>query len=157
MSDRAQAAGDDDRAQRRAGADDAASDPVQLSWSVMRELVLDHDRRHEIAEALGLSFARVRSLKYIAEQPLTLRALADRLQTDPPYATRIVDDLEQLRLVARTADPRDRRAKLVSATAEGKRIAARASELLDVPPAGLRTLAPDDLATLARILSQLAR
>jgi DNA-binding MarR family transcriptional regulator len=133
------------------------SDSVQHSWRVMRDLVLDHDRRHEIADALGLSFARVRALKEIAQDPLTLRELAAQLQTDPPYATRIVDDLEQLGLVARSTDPRDRRAKLVSLTAAGEVLARRARELLDVPPAGLRELPAEELATLARILSRLER
>jgi DNA-binding MarR family transcriptional regulator len=130
---------------------------VLAAWRAMRGLVLDNDRRREVSEALGLSFARVKALRAVAElpQPLTLRALAAHLQTDPPYATRIVDDLEQLGLVARAADPRDRRAKLVEATAEGRALARRAEALLERPPAPLAALDGDRAARLARLLETL--
>lgn len=136
---------------------DRDSELASESWRLMRELVLDHDRRRDIAETLGISFARVRALKRISDGPLTLRELAGELQTDPPYATRIVDDLEQAGLVARSADERDRRVKRVSLTAAGEALAGRAAQLLDVPPARLQELGDDDLATLVRILSRLER
>lgn len=136
----------------------AHDDDVAAAWRAMRGLVLDNDRRREVAETLGLSFARVKALRAVAElpPPLTLRALAQHLQTDPPYATRIVDDLEQLGLVARAADPRDRRAKVVEATAEGRALARRAAELLERPPAALRALDPASAASLAQLLARLA-
>ncbi|HST42558.1 MAG TPA: MarR family transcriptional regulator [Conexibacter sp.] len=131
------------------------SEDAARAWAAMRALVLDDDRRREVTEAVGLSFARVRALRALAAEPLTLRALATALQTDAPYATRIVDDLEQLGLVERSVDPRDRRAKLVAATAAGAERARAAQRLLDRPPAALRALPPQELATLARILARL--
>lgn len=144
--------GDDARA---LGADVPADDDAARVWRTLRALVLDDDRRREVMEATGLSFARVRALRAIAAAPLTLRELATALRTDPPYATRIVDDLEQLGLVQRGTDPRDRRAKLVAATAEGAERAGVAERLLDRPPAALRGLPPEELARLARILARL--
>ena len=76
------------------GADD---DLARRAWRAMSDVVLDHDRKDAVSEALGLSFARVRALRRLAAEPLTLRALADRLAADPPYVTLIVDDLREAR------------------------------------------------------------
>ena len=129
------------------------SGPAGDSWRAMRELVLGHDRREAVADALGLSFARVRALLKLAVRPATLRELAALLGTDAPYATVIVDDLEARGYVVRTVDARDRRAKLVSLTDAGRAAAAEAQRLLDEPPAALRALPADDLAALSRILA----
>jgi DNA-binding MarR family transcriptional regulator len=123
----------------------------------MSDVVLDHDRKVAVSEALGLSFARVRALRRLAEAPHTLRALAARLAADPPYVTLIVDDLEQRGLVRRTPHPDDRRSKLVQLTAAGRAAAARADAILDEPPAALRDVPAEDLAALLRVLERLAR
>ena len=135
----------------------ADSDLARRAWRAMSDLVLDHDRKDAVSAALGLSFARVRALRRLAAEPLTLRALADRLAADPPYVTLIVDDLQKRGLVARTAHPEDRRAKLVALTAAGRAAAARADAILDEPPAALRDVPAADLAALLRVLERLAR
>ena len=127
------------------------------AWRAMSDVVLGHDRKLAVSEALGLSFARVRALRRLAAQPLTLRALADRLAADPPYVTLIVDDLEQRGLVQRTPHPEDRRAKLVQLTEAGRAAAARADEILDDPPAALLDVPAEDLAALLRVLARMAR
>ena len=106
----------------------ADADLARRAWRAMSDLVLDHDRKVAVSEALGLSFARVRALRRLAAEPLTLRALAERLAADPPYVTLIVDDLEERGLVQRTPHPEDRRAKLVQLTAAGRAAAARADD-----------------------------
>jgi DNA-binding MarR family transcriptional regulator len=131
-------------------------DLVRRAWRAMSDIVLDHDRKVEVSEALGLSFARVRALRRLAVQPHTLRALAEQLLADPPYITLIVDDLEQRGLVQRTPHPEDRRAKLVQLTAAGRVAAARADAILDEPPAALRDAPAEDLADLLRVLERLA-
>jgi len=135
----------------------ADEDLARRAWSAMSEIVLDHDRKAAVSEALGLSFARVRALRRLAAQPLTLRALADKLAADPPYVTLIVDDLETRGLVQRTPHPGDRRSKLVQLTAAGRTAAARADAILDEPPAALRDVPAEDLAALLRVLDRLAR
>ena len=72
------------------------------------DLVLDHDRKIAVSEALGLSFARVRALRRLTDEPLTLRALWPIAWRHPPYVTFIVDDLEERGLVRRRPHPRDR-------------------------------------------------
>jgi DNA-binding MarR family transcriptional regulator len=134
----------------------ADEDLARRAWRAMSDIVLDHDRKVEVAEALDLSFARVRALRRLAMEPHTLRALAERLAADPPYVTLIVDDLEKRGLVQRTPHPEDRRAKVVALTAAGRTAAARADAILDEPPAALRDAPAEDLAALLRVLERLA-
>ncbi|HEY1449470.1 MAG TPA: MarR family transcriptional regulator [Solirubrobacteraceae bacterium] len=127
------------------------------AWRAMSDVVHDHDRKLAVSQALGLSWARVLTLRRLVTQPHTLRALAEWLTADPPYVTLIVDDLEQRGLVRREPHPEDRRAKLVTLTAAGRTAAARAEAILDEPPAVLRELPAKDLATLLRVLERMRR
>jgi DNA-binding MarR family transcriptional regulator len=129
------------------------TDAAVRVWDRMRELVLDNDRRREVVDALGMSFVKAKALRRIAARPMTMRELAEELLTDRPYATVLVDDLEQRGLVARTVHPDDRRRKIVSATDAGLAAAATASKILSVPPSSLLALRPADLATLDTILA----
>lgn len=132
------------------------ADPAGVAWRAMSALVLDQDRKLAVSEALGLSFARVRALRRLAAAPLTLRALADALNADPPYVTLMVDDLVERGLVMRQPHPHDRRAKLVSLMPPGHAAVAEANRILDEPPAVLRDLPPGDLAVLAGVLGRLS-
>jgi len=138
---------------------DAEPDLARRAWRAMSDVVLDHDRKLAVSEALGLGFARVRALQRLAAQPPdaqphTLSALAERLAADPPYVTLIVDDLEQRGLVQRIPHPTDRRAKLVQLTQAGRAAAARADAIQDEPPPALRAVPEKDLAALLRILER---
>jgi DNA-binding MarR family transcriptional regulator len=124
-------------------------------WLRMSDLVLDHERRREVADALGVSFGRARAVRRVARRPMSMSELAVSLGIDKPNATVVVDDLEALGLVRRRPHPTDRRAKLVEATREGKRLARRADEILGTPPPSLHTLSDEDLQTLGRILASL--
>lgn len=136
------------------GRSDADRETLWRAWAVMSELVLEHARRREVADAVGISFGRVRALRRVARSPVTMRDLAARLDIDAPYATVVIDDLERLGLVKRKPHPADRRAKLVVATPRGAAAAARADRILGEPPAGLAALPPASIAQLARILDQ---
>jgi DNA-binding MarR family transcriptional regulator len=125
-------------------------------WRDLLTLVHErHDRRKEVCEALDLSFVRIKALRRLAGAPLTMRELAGRLQTDAPYTTLVVDDLEKRGLVRREPHPADRRAKLVTATDLGRAEAARAEDILSAPPPQMLALSPEDLSTLARIVARL--
>jgi DNA-binding MarR family transcriptional regulator len=134
----------------------ADADLARRAWRAMSDVILDHDRKVAVSEALGLSWTRVLALRRLAAQPLTLRALAERLAADPPYVTLMVDDLEKRKLVQRMPHPEDRRAKLVRLTAAGRAAAARADAILDEPPAALRDVPDEELAALLRVLERLA-
>jgi DNA-binding MarR family transcriptional regulator len=134
---------------------DADTDPARRAWRAMSDIVLDHDRKVAVSQALDLSWARVRALQRLAVQPQTLRSLAALLAADPPYATLIVDDLEERGLAQRIPHPDDRRAKLVQLTAAGRVAAVRAQAMLDEPPAVLLDLPPEELADLVGTLERL--
>jgi DNA-binding MarR family transcriptional regulator len=123
------------------------------AFDAMSRLVLDNDRRREVSEAVGLSFGRLRTLRRIVDRPLAMGDLATLLNVDPPNLTAMVDDLERLGLVQRSANPSDRRIKMVATTPEGAAKARRAEALLERPPAALGSLSVQDLRTLVRILS----
>jgi DNA-binding MarR family transcriptional regulator len=125
-------------------------------WKGIRALVLDrHDRRAQVVEALGMSFIRIKALRHLAAEPMTLRHLAAELSTDAPYTTVVVDDLARRGLVERTTHPDDRRAKIVTVTAAGLAAARKAEQLLGEPPAPLLALDADELATLDRLIAKL--
>ena len=116
-----------------------------------------NDRRRQVTEALGMSFFRNKALRPIAaaSPPLTLGGVADRLLTDRPYATVVVDDLVARGLAERAPNPADRRAKLVTATEAGRAAAAEAERILGTPPPELYGLPAEDLAALDRIAARL--
>jgi DNA-binding MarR family transcriptional regulator len=136
--------------------DTATDDLATATWGLLRDLVLErYDRRPDVAQALGMSFVRVKALIRAARGPLAMRALAAELQIDAPYLTLVVDDLEQRGLLERTVHPDDRRARVVTATPAGVQAAAQAQRLLRDPPAAIQVLTAPDLADLYRIVSLL--
>lgn len=68
-----------------------------------------------------MSFTQVRAL-YQLRVPLSMRELADQLFLDPSNVTSLVDGLEAMGLVERTADADDRRIKRLVVTPKGVRI-----------------------------------
>jgi DNA-binding MarR family transcriptional regulator len=118
----------------------------------MRELVLSNERRREVSNALGLSFARIKALRRIDDAPMSMGELATSLSIDAPYMTLVVDDLERQGFVERKPHPQDRRAKMVVTTRKGKRAAARARAILERPPAELIALPDEELVALLQTL-----
>jgi DNA-binding MarR family transcriptional regulator len=133
----------------------AAADLSREVWMLMSDLVLDHQRRRQMSEAVGLSFSRTRAVRRVAEKPMSMGDLAAALGIDPPNATVLVDELESQDLVRRRPHPTDRRAKLVEATRKGKTLARKANEILGTPPAALSSLGNEDLEALRRLLTSI--
>jgi DNA-binding MarR family transcriptional regulator len=131
-----------------------AEDPAREVWMLMSDLVLDNERRREVADALGISFGRARTVRRVARHPMSMGELATALGIDPPNATVVVDDLEAMGLVRRRPHPTDRRAKVVEATRKGKELARRAEAILATPPPALSGLSAEDLDALRRILGR---
>jgi DNA-binding MarR family transcriptional regulator len=131
-------------------------DVAHEAWLLMSDLVLDNERRREVADALGISFGRARAVRRLARRAMSMRELADALGIDPPNATVVVADLEALGLVRRRPHPTDGRAKLVEATRKGKALARRADALLATPPPALSALSGEELETLRAILARVA-
>jgi DNA-binding MarR family transcriptional regulator len=128
------------------------------AWQRLVALVMDSrwDWRRKMSEAAGLPFSRVRALDRLRRGPLTLRALADVIGTDPPATTVIVNDLEARGLVVRETHPEDKRAKVVSLTAEGRRVVRAARAVTDKAPAVFDALTDEDVVELVRIVDRLS-
>jgi DNA-binding MarR family transcriptional regulator len=128
------------------------------AWQLLVAFVMDGrwDWRRKMADAAGLPFSRVRALDRLRRGSLTLRALAEVVGTDPPAMTVIVNDLEARGLVVRETHPDDRRAKVVSLTAEGKRVARTARAVTEKAPGAFEALTEGDVADLMRIVEKLA-
>ena len=103
-----------------------SGDLAAAAWELMRQFVEANSTHSELRERLGLGAGRgrIKVLFLLREQPMTLAQLADAHGVDRPYATIIVDKLEQLGFVERQPHPSDRRSKLVSLTPAGRDAAA---------------------------------
>jgi DNA-binding MarR family transcriptional regulator len=134
--------------------------PAADTGARLAELLTSSARRfHRAAGArlapLGLTWAQARVMRLIAEPGSSMRMadIAAHLGVVPRSATSMVDALEASGLVARHADPLDRRSVLVSHTAGGRRLlegmhAARR----ETAEAMLAPLGDADRAELVRLL-----
>jgi DNA-binding MarR family transcriptional regulator len=73
-------------------------------------------------EEADVSVSQVKALKALAEaeEPMSLGAVSETLGLSLPAISRSVDGLVRRGMVKREEDPRDRRSKLVTATARGR-------------------------------------
>ena len=128
-------------------------------WLMLVSVVIESrgDWRRKVSAATGLPFSRIRALRRLVDKPLTMRELAEEMNTDAPAATVAVNDLERRGLVERRTHPTNRRAKLVSLTAAGRHVIAAARRVSDHAPAALQALPARDIAEFKRILESLQR
>jgi DNA-binding MarR family transcriptional regulator len=103
-------------------------------------------------EALGISAPRLSTLSVLVfAGPRRVGELAEAEQVEPPTMTRLVDGMERDGYVVRGADPDDRRAVIVRATAKGVRALKKGrAQRVEALAEGLRSLSADQLATLAQ-------
>jgi DNA-binding MarR family transcriptional regulator len=88
--------------------------------------------------------------------PLTLGELAAIERVQPPTMTRIVANLEESGLVARTVDPQDRRVARVQVTPSGRKLIDRSRTRRNAwIAARLRRLPAEDRAALTRTVELL--
>ena len=125
-------------------------------WRTMSSLVLDNKDqwRRAAVERTGLSFSRIRILRRLARQPLTVKEVAEAATIDAPAATVAVNDLEERGLVVREPHPDNRRCKLVSLTAAGRDVITILDETDDPAPDALARLDAQDLQALQTILAR---
>jgi len=57
--------------------------------------------------------------------------LADKSYRDRPSVTRLIDNLERMKLVERQADPNDRRSKLIFLTTKGKNMEEKVKKVVE--------------------------
>jgi DNA-binding MarR family transcriptional regulator len=126
-------------------------------WRSMSSLVLDNKDgwRRAVVDRTGLPFSRIRILRRLASQPMTVKEVAEAATIDAPAATVAVNDLEARGLVDRQPHPDNRRCKLVSLTEAGRDVIAVLDDTDDPAPAALAALDEQDLQALQRILARL--
>ena len=131
---------------------------VETSWRAMTSLVFENRDtwRRRVAEEVDMPFSRIRVLKRLRGEPLSLSDLATAAAIDAPAATVCVNDLVSRGYVVRTTDETNRRRKQVTITDAGRDILSRASGIDDPPPESLKALSAVDAAELHRILSRVA-
>lgn len=134
--------------------DAGLSPELTETWRGLRSLVTDRldEYRRLVVEATGLPFSRARALRRLTAGPLTHSALAEALMVDRPAATVAIDDLCARGLTERRPHPSDRRRKLVSLTAEGRRVAELVVSIVPPPPPGWQEVSPRDLEALRRVV-----
>src|ERR671923_991782 len=128
----------------------SASD-VQLA-SHLRIAAARTARRLRQESGTGLSPSLTAALATVQRHgPLTPTELAARERVRRPSITRIAARLEELGLVARAADPGDRRSSLISVTPAGRELLAASATRKDAfLSQRLEALGAEDRATLER-------
>lgn len=128
-------------------------------WRTMAAIVFDNRDawKRSVIERTGLPFSRVRVLRRLAARPMTAKEIAAAATMDAPATTVAVNDLEERGLVVRTADPTNRRCKVVSLTEAGRTLVEAIDAVDDPAPAAIADLSPADLRSLQRILTAVKR
>ena len=127
-------------------------------WQMMVALVWETrgEWRRKVSDATGLPFSRARVLWRLVDEPKTLKQIADMTGSDAPATTVAVNDLEDRGLVERNPHPENRRAKLVSLTAAGRKLVELVRRTVrDDAPLAVHQLSKTDLAHLRRILERI--
>ena len=86
------------------------------------------------------------------DEPKPMGRIAEVLQCDNSQMTWITDRLEERGLVERTADPKDRRVKLLVLTDVGRRVRDEIDARLAVPPPEIASLSAADARALRDLL-----
>jgi MarR family transcriptional regulator, transcriptional regulator for hemolysin len=136
---------------------------LEKEFRLTRKLVLAARRwtthvDERVKQKTGHSRARWQTLSALtfSEGPVATVELASRLAVQWPTLVRILNDLEKSDLIRREKDPNDHRSRLVSITAEGRRVMARVQDVLD--PMRTRALAEfsdDELVVAEGVLDRL--
>ena len=127
-------------------------------WRAMASLVIDNRDgwKRAVVEQSGLPFSRIRILKRLSRQSMTVKQLAQAATMDAPATTVAVNDLEDRGLVVRETDPANRRCKVVSLTDAGREMVGKIDAVDDPAPNALAALDPVQLKALKAILDKAA-
>jgi len=108
-----------------------------------------------LAAGHELNFSQYVTLKHLAEGPASVTDLANLAQVNPGAMTRLLDKLEQRGIVARVADPTDRRALRIHLTEAGEAIWQDINHCGQrVREQATRGMSDADRDTLTRLLTQ---
>lgn len=145
-----------------------AGDPPEARTAAVRALegefseLITHFRRLMLENAgrvsPGMLPGAYKTFTTIARcEGVTVSTLSERMLMDKGQVSRTVRELEELDLIARTADPDDRRSALLHLTAHGReRLALARRPQEGMLMQSLTDWSIDDIASLTRLLHALA-
>lgn len=136
----------------------ATAPPMMAVTSMMRAQQIVLARLNEALEPFRLSFPRYEALMllfYSREGELPLGKMGARLQVHPTSVTSLIDGLEGLGYVVRSAHPTDRRTTLATITESGRETAAAATEALNAITFGMAPLKRSDVTVVVDVLRDL--
>lgn len=134
------------------------SDPARLAVQLERLITLVRRRGgpHDVDDPPLAGSQRLALSALVAESPLRLRALAERIGTTDATASRTVDALAALGLVRRKPDPKDGRGVLVVATPKAvELVTERRARLVETLEQGLAGMSRADRELLVSLLAEL--
>ncbi|HUQ18402.1 MAG TPA: MarR family transcriptional regulator [Gemmatimonadaceae bacterium] len=101
-----------------------SSADVDRFYAALTTLLRNYQFRDRDRQTIcGISVTQCYALEFIVnERHLTISQIAERLVLNKSNASRVVDALEVAGLVSRERDPSNHRARLISATASGRRL-----------------------------------
>ena len=137
-----------------------AADGMALVTSVVRVQQLFMERIDAVLRPLELTFARyevLRLLSFSRAGAMPMSRVGALLQVHPTSVSSAVERLVQQGYVARVRPEADRRVILASLTDAGSQMVEKATEALNAEVFERPGLAPDDVARLVALLTDLRR
>jgi DNA-binding MarR family transcriptional regulator len=136
----------------------AATPSMAAVTSIMRVHQLVMARLNDELKPWELTFARYEALMLLffsRTGSLPLGKMGARLQVHPTSVTNLIDGLEKLGHVTRTAHPSDRRTTLATISDRGREVAQDATTALNAMRFGTGETTRADLATLTDVLRRM--
>jgi DNA-binding MarR family transcriptional regulator len=128
------------------------------AWALLLQVAFERVHAHFAAAVAELDLAplQAKALHELnVEPPISMRALAERLKSDPSNVTGLIDRLEARGLVERRPDPTDRRIKGLALTAAGARLRERLFARLYSAPRAVASLPETDQRLLTDVLQRI--
>ena len=141
----------------RPGNPDERRVPLPTLLAQAKDLTIEqlHRRLHEEGFE-GVRFRHGSVFRFVDPEGSRLTVLAERSGFSKQAIAEVVDELERFGYVERTADPGDRRAKLIRLTERGRAARLAAARILeDMERAWARQFGRDGIAMLRRLLEEI--
>lgn len=143
----------------RTGKQEAGRSPFPVLFQQAKDLMVGQLHQRLAEEGFsGVLYWHGPVFRHIDEEGSRLTTLAERSGLTKQAIGEVVADLERLGYVERTADPDDRRAKIIRLTGRGVDAQVAAGRILgDIERRWTEHLGEDGVATLRRTLEDLIR
>lgn len=128
----------------------ASAGDVELCGLIARLNQRMDSHIRQVADTLGITASQAVALRELAD-PMTLTELAEHMGCETSNAGYVIDRMEKQRLVQRGPHPSDRRAKILTLTADGRRCRTNVLDALS-QDAPIDTLSAAEQRTLVALL-----